>query len=65
MLSGVRYFEYLVSLIIVSLFFSLFIITIIPLILNSKVSILNFNYFLVLFYGHLCMFNLLNRRFIS
>ncbi|WP_285818212.1 ABC transporter permease [Lactobacillus taiwanensis] len=45
MLSGVRYFEYLVSLIIVSLFFSLFIITIIPLILNSKVSILNFNYF--------------------
>ncbi|OYS51259.1 hypothetical protein CBF92_10740, partial [Limosilactobacillus reuteri] len=30
---------------VVSLFFSLFIITIIPLILNSKVSILNFNYF--------------------
>ncbi|OYS81919.1 hypothetical protein CBG14_10605 [Limosilactobacillus reuteri] len=45
MLSGVRYFEYLFSLIVVSLFFSLFIITIIPLILNSKVSILNFNYF--------------------
>ncbi|OYS80019.1 hypothetical protein CBG04_11490, partial [Limosilactobacillus reuteri] len=45
MLSGVRYFEYLFSLIVVSLFFSLFFITIIPLILNSKVSILNFNYF--------------------
>ncbi|MCH5379300.1 hypothetical protein [Limosilactobacillus reuteri] len=45
MLSGVHYFEYLISLAIVSLFFALCIIIIIPLILNSKVSILNFNYF--------------------
>lgn len=46
MLSGVRYFEYLFSLFIVSSIFSTAIIIAIPLILSTKSAFINFNYFL-------------------
>lgn len=45
MLSGVRYFEYIVSLIIVSLTFSLMLVFLIPLILETSSNLLNVNYF--------------------